>query len=269
MRRWALLAALVLAPASVRASCFDGQMTQAAWSAAAASSTLRLVAMRADGKALGSASGVVVAGSGAPARVLTAGQVARDAAGGWIAAWSSSGAYLGRLERAAESAPRPVARLSARAMPPGVRGGDIAVLRMAQSSADGARLYAAIPGLPLAPRQPAGLLTADVTDPGGVDAGASGAGVIGADGRLLGVLLARAAGRATPRVDVRAGLRTVRLPLRALAFAMPLADPAVLAALGPAGAGIAQARAAPQQPATILGYAGGGCVVFRAAMGPA
>lgn len=276
MKRLALLAALLL-PGTAQATCFDGQLPQATWAAAAAASSLRLLLMGPDGRVAGTASGVVVAASGAPGRVLTAGQVLRDAArtpGGWIAAWSSSGSYLGRLERAAEASPNPARRLSAQVMPSGVRAGDVAVLRMAEFSADGARLYASIPGLSLARRQPVGVLAAEVSEPAGFDPGASGAGVIGTDGRLLGIALAKATGRSAPRVDVQAGdaaggrARNVRLPLSATAYAMPLADPAILAALGPAGDGIAQARGPLREQATIPAYAAGGCVVFRAAMGP-
>lgn len=277
MRRLAWLAALLL-PGVAQASCFEGQLPQAEWAAAAAASALRLLVTQPGGKVSATASGVVVASSGAPNRVLTAGQVVRDAAAvpdSWIAAWSSSGRYLGRMEAAAaEASQRPAPRLSAQVTPSGVRAGDVAVLRMTQLSADGARLYGAIPGLPLAPRQPVGILAATVSDPAGLDLGAAGAGVIGENGGLLGVALPRAVGRAAPRADVQVGdagggrSRSVRLPLSAAAYAMPLSDPAILTALGHAGAGVAQARGPLRQRATILGYAGGGCVVFRAAMAP-
>lgn len=276
MKRSIWLAALLL-PGIAHATCFEGQLPQAEWAAAAAASSLRLVVTQPGGRVSATASGIVVAASGAPDRVLTAGQVLRDAAavpGGWITAWSSSGAYLGRLERAASASPRAAPRLSAQVMPSGVRVGDVVALRMTQFSDAGARLYAAIPGLPLALRQPVGVLAAEVRDPAGLDSGALGAGVIGEDGRLLGVALPRPVGRAAPRVDVQAGdvaggrSHSVRLPLSATAYAMPLSDPALLAALGRAGAGIAQARGPLRERATIPAYAGGGCVVFRAAMGP-
>ena len=274
------LGGLLLLPALAQASCFSGQLPQPDWGQAAAASSLRLELMQSNGQRFGSASGVVVASSGTsgdPAdRVLTAGHVVREVArmpGAWLAAWSSGGVFLGRLETAAEASPGPAFRLSAHNVPGGLRFGDAAVLRMAAPSADGARLYPAIPGLRLAPRQPTGLLVGEFRTPAGIDPGASGAGVIASDGTLLGVMAFKAIERTASRVqllepDAAGGPpRMIRLPEQGRGYATTLADPAILAALGQAGQ-VGRARGPLRLHVTVPAYVAGACVVFRAAMGP-
>ncbi len=276
-----LLLALGL-PAAAGASCFDGQFPPMRWAAAAASSAVRLVLTQPDGRAFGVASGVVVARSGDAAdprnRLLTAGHVLRDVAsvpGSVLAVYGSDGALLGTARAAAAAAPGPAFGLRDRAAPSGLRFGDIAVLRMQAFAPGGAGRFAAIPGLRLAPAQSAGLLRGDVADPAGVDPGVSGAGVLGRDGRLLGIMAAKLDDPSVQQVSVLAGDPSglggvvLNLPLHAIGYATPIADPLILAALGRAGAQVRQARA-PLRPSVLIpGYPRGACVVFRAVMGPA
>lgn len=273
------LAALLL-PYVAHANCFNGQIPHPEWGRAAAASSLRLVLMQPSGQPFGAASGVVVASSGTSGdpsnRVLTAGHVVREVAGvrgAWLAAWSSDGVFLGRLEVAAEASPGPVARLSASNFSSG-RFGGAAALRLAEPSTDGARLYPAIPGLRLAQRQPSGLLAGEFGTPAGLDPGAAGAGVIASDGTLLGVVAFKAVDRTASRVqllepDTAGGpARLIRLPDHAPGYATTLADPAILAALGRAGQ-VGRARGPLRLHVTVPAYVAGACVVFRAAMGPA
>lgn len=279
-RRIAGWMALLLLPALAHANCFNGQLPQPEWGQAAAASSLRLVLMQPNGQPFGAASGVVVASSGTSRdpgnRVLTAGHVVREVArvpGAWLAAWSSDGVFLGRLETVAEASPGPASRLSAHNVPGGLRSGDAAVLRMAAPSPDGARLYPAIPGLRLAQRQPTGLLVGEFRTPAGIDPGASGAGAIASDGTLLGVTAFKAIDRTASRVqllepDAAGGpARLIRLPEQAQGYATTLADPAILAALGQAGQ-VGRARGPLRLHVTVPAYVAGACVVFRAAMGP-
>ena len=277
-----LLAVAAALPMAARASCFDGQLPPAPWARAAARSAVRLALLRPDGRAFGSASGVVVARSGDAAdprnRILTAAHVLRDLAsvpGAMLGIFDSDGVFLGTGQAAAAAAPGPAFGLRDRAVPAGLRFGDIAVLRMAASSPDGTALFAAIPGLLLARRQPAGLLRGDVSDPGGVDPGVSGAGVLGRDGALLGVMAAKLDDPAVPQVAVRAGdpggggQVVLMLPRHAVGYATPIADPTILAALGRAGQAVRRADGPVRASVLSPGFPRGACVVFRAIMGPA
>jgi hypothetical protein len=279
-----LLAALLLiaTPASA-ATCFDGQAPRAEWASRAAEAAVRLVAALPDGRAFANASGMVVAGSAGSAgrnRILTAAHVARlltEYPGAWLAVFSSGGRYLGRAELAARAAPGPAFGLGGGLDVVGLRFGDAAVLDMAAFAPGGAAAYAAIAGVPLAPRQPRALLQGAFSTPAGIDHGVSGAGVV-ADGFIVGVMAFKALDRAMPAVAIMAGdatspppapRRNVRLPRQAEGFAQPVIDTSLLAALGAAGRAVGKIRATAAQPVFVPGFVSDACVGFRATMGPA
>lgn len=275
-----LLALALIHPAGA-ATCFDGQWPALRWARGASRAAVRLVLTRADGSAFGVASGAVVASSGDAAdpgnRILTAGHVLRDLASvpdSRLAVYGSDGAFLGTAGAAAKAAPGPAFGLKDKAPPPGLRFGDIAVLRIVTFAPDSASRFAAIPGLRLARAQPAGLLRGDVADPAGVDPGVSGAAVLSGDGRLLGIMAAKLDDPSVAQVSIPAGDPNgggplwLTLPAHAVGYATPITDPLILNALGRAGAGVRPASAPVHGRMLIPGYPRGACVVFRAEMGP-
>jgi hypothetical protein len=275
----ALTLRLAGAPAGA-ATCFDGQLPPAAWADAAALAAVRLVAALPDGHPFVNASGMVVAHSGMPNRILTAAHVARtmqERPGAWLAVYSSRGFYLGRASLAARAAPGPAFGLAGGGDAVGLRFGDAAVLRMSAFAPGGSAAYAAITGLPLGARQPRGLLEGVFSVPAGVDHGVSGAGVV-ADGAIVGVMVFKALNPAMPAVPVRGGdagpawagpPRAIRLPRRATGYAQPVIDGTVLAGLGAAGRAVGGPRAAGPLSVFVPGYVQGACIGFRARMGPA
>ncbi len=276
-----LFVAAAAASSPAAATCFDGQIPPAPWAAAAARAAVRVMLVRADGRPFGAASGVVVAGSGTTSdandRLLTAGHVVRDLRaqpGGWIAIYDSAGIYLGTATSAALGSPGPAFGLVGAVQPGGLHFGDVAVLRMSAFTPEGAPAFAAIAGLPLARAQPPGLLRGEVSVPAGIDPGVSGAGVIGPDGGLLGVMAFKEKDDAPP-VEVLAGRddgggrMRVRLPRHAVAYATPLADRAILAALNAAGRRVARGSRPWRAQVLVPAYLKGACVAFRAVMGPA
>lgn len=275
-----LFAAAVSGPAAA-AGCFDGQLPPAPWAAIAAQASVRVMLVRADGRPFGAASGVVVAGSGTASdannRLLTAGHVVRDLRaqpGGWIAIYSSAGIYLGTATSVALGSPGPAFGLVGAVQPGGLHFGDVAVLRMSAFTPEGAPAFAAIAGLKLAQAQPPGLLRGAVSVPAGIDPGVSGAGVIGPDGGLLGVMAFKEVD-AAPLVEVLAGRddgggrMRLRLPRHAVAYATPLADGAILAALNAAGRQVKRSSRPWRVQVLVPAYLKGACVAFRAVMGPA
>jgi len=268
-------------PRARAATCFDGQVPAAAGAEAAAQAAVRLVAALPDGRPFARASGMVVAGSGGGAnRILTAAHVARtlqEQPGAWLAVYSSRGRYLGRAGLAARAAPGPAFGLAGGGGATGLRFGDAAVLEMVAFAPGGAAAYAAIAGMPLAVRQPRGLLQGVFATPAGVDHGVSGAGVV-AEGAIVGVMAFKALDRAMPTVPVRAGddeaggagpSRTVHLPRQAVGYAQPVTDASLLASLGAAGRSVSGARTAQRLAVFVPGFVQGACVGFRASMGPA
>ena len=260
------------------ATCFDGQLPAAPWAEAAAQAAVRLVAALPDGRPFARASGMVVAGSGQPNRIITAAHVARtlqEQRGAWLAVYSSRGQYLGRATLAAQAAPGPAFGLvGAGAI--GLRFGDAAVLRMAGFSPEGAAAYAAIAGVRLGAHQPRGLLKGVFSVPAGVDHGVSGSGVV-ADGAIVGVMAFKGLDPTMPAVPVRGGddsawagpPRSIRLPRQSVGYAQPVIDTAILAGLGAAGQVVGGARTGGPLNVFVPGYVQGACVGFRASMGPA
>jgi hypothetical protein len=288
-----LLAALALAapalPATAGApTCFDGQLPQTQWAARAAEAAVRLVAALPDGRAFAAASGMVVAGSATAAgngpgggnRILTAAHVVRTLSehpGAWLAVYASSGRYLGRAVLAARAAPGPAFGLVGSDDVVGLRFGDAAVLEMAAFAPGGAAAYAAIAGVPLAPRQPRALLQGRFATPAGIDHGVSGAGVV-ANGAIIGVMAFKAQDKTMPAVAILAGdaaapapapQRTVHLPREAEGFAQPVIDAALLSALGQAGRSVEHTRDTAPLPVFVPGFISNACIGFRATMGPA
>ncbi len=281
-----ILAALIVAACAVAvpaqaSTCFDGQLPRAEWAAKAAEAAVRLVAALPDGRSFANASGMVVAASGGnagPNRILTAAHVARtltEHPGAWLAVYSSAGRYLGRADLAARAAPGPAFGLGGGLDVVGLRFGDAAVLQMTAFAPGAAAAYAAIAGLPLAPRQPRALLQGEFATPAGIDHGVSGAGVV-ADGSIIGVMAFKALDRAMPVVAVQAGdadsasaSRRVRLPREAEGFAQPVIDHSLLAALGAAGRTVQRVRSTAASPVFVPGFISNACIGFRATMGPA
>ncbi len=279
---------LLATHAAAAATCFDGQMPPAPWARRAAQAAVRLLLLGRDGQPFGVASGIVVAGSGDAAdprnRILTAGHVLRDLAGpagagpvggaGTLAVYGSDGRLLGAAQAEAAAAPGPAFGLRDRAPPSGLRFGDVAVLRMQAFAADGAARFAAIAGVRLAQRQPGGLLRGDFYQPAGIDPGVSGAGVLGRDGALIGVMAAKLDDPAVARVAVAArdpdggAPITLLLPLHAVGYATPIADRAVLAALGRAGRAVDPPAGPLRARVVVPGFPRGACVAFVAVMGP-
>jgi len=153
----------------------------------------------------------------------------------------------------------------------------------------GAAAFAAIPGIELAAAQSLRPLRGRVSDPAGVDFGASGAPVLDGEGKAVGIVVRRLAlddqegamwrvrvpvGGGDPFVAVppggRAARREVRLPERSMAYVEPLSDPAALHRLGPAAQGV-EILPAPDRRAVravIPALPGSACVVFRGELAP-
>ena len=270
------------------ATCFDGQLPRTHWAAQAAEAAVRLVLAAADGRAFAFASGMVVADSGGqrgtnqsgPNRILTASHVARilqEHPGAWLAVYSSTGRYLGEAVLAARAAPGPAFGLHGNEDVVGLRFGDAAVLEMVAFSPGGRAAYAAIAGVPLAPRQPRALLAGRFAMPAGIDHGVSGAGVV-ANGAIVGVMAFGARDTDAPAVAVSAGdaaapppapHRLIRLPREAEGFAQPVVDSSLLAALGPAGRTVERTRDTDRLAVFVPGFISSACIGFRATMGPA
>jgi hypothetical protein len=281
-RALALLTVLLALNAPARAAtCFDGQLPQAGnsgWAEQAAQAAVRLVAASPDGRPFVSASGMVVANSGSPNRILTAAHVVRalgEQRGAWLAVYSSRGVYLGSARLAARAAPGPAFGLVGGGDAVGLRFGDAAVIEMDAFAPRAAALYAGIAGVPLAPIQPRALLEGLFADPAGVDHGVSGSGVV-ADGAIVGVMAFKALDREMPSVAVlggdagaAGGQRSVQLPLQAIGYAQPVIDAGLLAGLGAAGRAVGKDRAGGTLSVFVPGFVKNACVAFRASMRPA
>ncbi len=283
IRACALAAALALTGGAVHAAtCFDSQLPPAPWAEAAAEAAVRLVAATADGHAFAYASGMVVADSGRPNRILTAAHVmriVREHPGAWLAVYSARGQYLGRALLVAQAAPGPAFGLGGggHGDARGLRLGDAAVLEMAGFAPGGEAAYAAIAGLKLAPRQPRGLLEGVFATPAGVDHGVSGAGVV-VDGAIVGVMVFKARDVTMVAHAVRGGdaeaawpgaPRAISLPREATGYAQPVTDTTLLARLGAAGRGVSLASGADRLAVFVPAFVHGACIGFRARMGPA
>jgi hypothetical protein len=283
-----LIAALMPAPPARAESCFDGQLpggpADAAWAETAARAAVRLVAALPDGRPFANASGIVVAGSGPPNRIVTAAHVVRvlsERRGAWLAVFSSRGVYLGRAQLAAQAAPGPAFGLANNGDAAGLRFGDAAVIEIVAFAPGAAAVYAGIAGVPLAHAQPRGLLEGMFAAPAGVDHGVSGSGVV-AEGGLVGVMAFKALDPSMPLVAVTGGdaahqlppgaaahRRTVRLPRQSVGYAQPMLDTALLAGLGAAGRAVGSRRAAGPVAVFVPGFVKDACVGFRGLMRPA
>lgn len=274
-----------------RGGCFGSQLRAAPWADDAADSVVQVVSL--DGRGGAGArrwwtgTGFVVRGSAgegeAHNRILTAGHVAETASGpnGAIGVLSSSGALIGRAEVVARAAPGAVE--TARDGTPLSRG-DLAVLRLREFWGAGEADYASVRGVEIAPSQSARMLRGLFERPAGFDGGVSGAPALDRGGRAVGVAVrtgdAGDGGPAMPRRRVEGGTsvwnavwgrfvlasKQVALPPRSWGFVEPIADPAILAALGRAGARVDAAAGADPGEVQIPGFPLDTCVVFEAAL---
>jgi hypothetical protein len=132
--------------------------------------------------------------------------------------------------------------------------------------------FRAAPGLAPARRQPGGvLLDLRMADGPGIAPGLSGAPVLGAEGRVRGILVQRriedwtgGAGNEPPLL--RRGQATARLVPAREGWAQPLAAGAILAGLGPAGRSVETRAEADDAGLSVLaaGYPGGRCAIIAA-----
>ena len=168
--------------------------------------------------------------------------------------------------------------------------GDEAVLRMKVFYEGGAAAYDLIRGADLAPVQSDRLLVGLFSDPGGVDHGASGTMAVDGDGQVAGLLIRTdtiSAGSASPMWQVRQkvtagtnvwsldngglvpGTTEIALFTRSWAFAEPITDGDVLAALGAAGFAVDRKRHGSSAISVQApGYPLGHCVLYRGDMAP-
>ncbi|CAH0257999.1 serine protease [Roseomonas sp. CECT 9278] len=211
------------------------------------------------------------AAPGAPNRIITAAHVvARALEAPQEAAIRLSlpdGTPVGTARVAATARPwNPLAALD-----PG--WADQAILTLAQFDSPAAEAaFRAAPGLAPARRQPEGaLLDLRVTDGRGIAPGLSGAPVLGAEGRVRGILVQRriedwSGGASTEAPLLRRGQVGARLEPARDGWAQPLAAPAILAALGPAGRSVDTLAVPSDADVAVLapGYPGGRCAVVAA-----
>ena len=150
---------------------------------------------------------------------------------------------------------------------------DQAILTLARFDTPAAEAaFRAAPGLAPARRQPEGaLLDLRLADGRGIAPGLSGAPVLTAEGRVRGILVQRriedwSGGASTEAPLLRRGQAVARLEPAREGWAQPLAAPAILAALGPAGRAV-DTLAVPGDadlPVLAPGYPGGRCAVVSA-----
>lgn len=242
-----------VAPAKV-ASCFDSSLDGSPLKAQAAASIVHVVTINADGNSIESGTGFVVrdsAGSDHHLKIVTAWHVTRMFEAGLnktnrLIIEAPSGepiafvAVSGRGSGAGRSATAPLAH------------GDVVVLSATTFMRNGAAIYDAIPGLPLAPRQSARLMGGMIASPSGIDFGASGSPIIGLDGFVHGLTVVKRDLLRVPNVVIRAGslvkmnqddhhafiANDITLPLFSDVFAEPISEPSVLSALNGAGASV-------------------------------
>lgn len=150
---------------------------------------------------------------------------------------------------------------------------DQAILTLARFDSPAAEAaFRAAPGLAPARRQPeAALLDLRVTDGRGIAPDLSGAPVLGAEGRVRGILVQRriedwSGGASTDTPLLRRGQAMARLEPAREGWAQPLAAPAILAALGPAGRAVETLAVPGDDDLSVLapGYPGGRCAVVAA-----
>jgi hypothetical protein len=280
--RMALLALLTLLPAcagppgpeagGAGAACFASAAVVAPGVGA---SVLRVsVAAPRGGRATRGTAFIVAdsaAGPGAPNRLVTAAHVVARAMEAPeeapIRLSLPDGTPVGTARVAATAQPwNPLAALD-----PG--WSDQAILTLTRfDSATAEAAFRAAPGLSPARRQPEGaLLDLRLADGRGIAPGLSGAPVLSAEGRVRGILVQRriedwSGGASTDAPPLRRGQATARLEPAREGWAQPLAAPAILAALGPAGRAVETLAVPGDADLTVLalGYPGGRCAVVTA-----
>jgi hypothetical protein len=253
--------------------CFGA--AEAALPAGAAASVLRVTVQGARGGRATRGTAFIVADSaadaGAPNRLLTAAHVvaraleAPDEAAIRLAL--PDGTPVGTARVAATARPwNPLAALD-----PG--WSDQAILTLARFDSPAAEAaFRAAPGLAPARRQPEGaLIDLRMADGRGIAPGFSGAPVLGAEGRVRGILVQRriedwSGGASTDSPLLRRGQATARLEPAREGWAQPLAATAILAALGPAGRSVDTLAVPGDADLNLLapGYPGGRCAVVTA-----
>ncbi|BDG73760.1 serine protease [Roseomonas fluvialis] len=208
---------------------------------------------------------------GAPNRVITAAHVvaraleAPDEAA--IRLSLADGTPVGTARIAATAQPwNPLAALDP-------AWSDQAILTLARFDSPAAEAaFRAAPGLAPARRQPEGaLLDLRLADGRGIAPGLSGAPVLSAEGRVRGILVQRriedwSGGASTEAPLLRRGQVGARLEPAREGWAQPLAAPAILAALGPAGRAVETLAVPGDTDLSVMapGYPGGRCTVVTA-----
>lgn len=267
-----LLAACAAMPRGDATSCFVAG--PAALPPGAAASVLRVTVRPARGRATRGTAFIVAdsaAAPGAPNRLLTAAHVvarALEAPGdAAIRLALPDGTPVGTARVAATARPwNPLAALDP-------AWSDQAILALAHFDSPAAEAaFRSAPGLSPARRQPMGaLLDLRLAGGRGIAPGMSGAPVLGAEGRVRGILVQRRiedwSGSAAADVPaLRRGHGAARLQAAREGWAQPLAAPAILAELGPAGRAVEPLSMAGDQDLGVLapGYPGGRCAVVAA-----
>lgn len=194
-----------------------------------------------------------------------------------IGVLDSDGTFLGTAEIVTETTRKKAEASDGSVMP----GSDMAVLKMKSFNRTPA-VYAAIPGVSLAPYQEGHIMSGLFRTPGGIEHGASGAPALDNQGNVVGVTI-RAGNDLQGAVEVRrsvgvgrmvrdyekGGFRQVQgsmsLPYRAMGYVEPVTDQAILDALGPAGRGISRMAHADdtETAVTIPSYPMENCVVYQ------
>ncbi|WP_198371522.1 trypsin-like peptidase domain-containing protein, partial [Roseomonas rosulenta] len=150
---------------------------------------------------------------------------------------------------------------------------DQAILTLARFDSPAAEAaFRAAPGLAPARRQPKGaLLDLRLADGRGIAPGLSGAPVLTAEGRVRGILVQRriedwSGSASTEAPLLRRGQTGARLEPAREGWAQPLAAPAILAALGPAGRAVDTLAVPGDADLSVMapGYLGGRCTVVTA-----
>ena len=245
--------------------CFTGQMGAEEWAGRVAEASVRIDSEGSSG------TGSVIADSADASsphdRILTAAHVVGD--GTRISVYSSANEFLG------------YANVSATAS----GNVDVAVLTMASSVSPS---YDRIEGVELDRVQSPGIVRGTFSEPAAIEHGASGAGVLDAQGRIVGVIVGkdrdvppekgtllgdsytRVSGGAYRWDSARSAnvpeRREVRLPARGEAYAAPVSDAGILGVLGRAGEKVSVGRSTSDRRVQVAGYPLTVCVLYKGTM---
>jgi hypothetical protein len=278
---------------SERAGCFAQTIGNEPWSSRIAQATVHVLEPNMTGPGLRNATGFVIRDSvvtpGGTNRIVTAGHVVDDIMGsdGLVEIADSAGNRIGYAAVVARIARNAGITANGRTL---VKG-DFAVVEM-RGFFDGAKArFQAIEGMDLGTTLPSSELQALVSQPAGVVPGSSGSPVVGPDGRVVAIMVGSTTDSATVDKDdmwsanvrmeaadgswngmelARMGAtREVTLPARSHSYAETLAEPTILAALGPAGARAQNAQHSGWfKDVRVPGYPQGVCIVYHADMKP-